>query len=91
MRCENKTVGVQCTLEHEHAGNHAWFTGSGGFTWPRLHMLGAGPIIWRQVVNVEYPGRNLGEGPPFSRTHISALAADRCKASREYYRRIDKI
>lgn len=92
MRCPNRSaIAQQCTLEAGHTGNHAMFCGSGGYTWPRLHMLGAGPIIWRQTVEKHYPGRGLGSSGPFTRAHLETLEPHRCPASREYYRRIDKI
>jgi hypothetical protein len=90
MRCPNRSPVVQCTLDAGHGGlNHAYFCGSGGFTWPRLHMLGAGPIVWRAIVQKRYGYRT--EGPPFTRAHLATIEPHRCPASRDYYRAIDKI
>jgi len=96
MRCANRTASglVQCTLEAQHEGdheNHNHPCATDVIRWPRLHMLGVGPILWRQVVNRHYPGRNLGDSPPFTRAHLETIEAHRCPASREYYAWIDNI
>jgi hypothetical protein len=79
----------QCTRDLNHEGNHAHQGGSGYFSWPRLHMLGAGPIIFRALVLKRYKYRT--NGAPFTRAHLATIEPHRCPASREYYRLIDKI
>jgi hypothetical protein len=56
-------------------------------------MPGAGPILWRAIVEKCYPGRGLGTSPPFSRAVVAAWGSDfkRMPASRKYYEAIDKL